>query len=48
LFRNQRLYKEFTLKESGKIGPLYNQFVIPINAALFCGLVALAIRLLTK
>lgn len=47
-FRNQRLYKEITLKESGKIGPLYNHFVVPINLALFFGLAALAIRLLTK
>ena len=47
-FRNQRLYKEITLKESGKIGPLYNHFVIPINVALLCGLTALMIRVLTK
>jgi len=46
LFRNQRLYREFTLKESGQVGPLYSQFVIPINAALILGLAALAIRLL--
>ena len=44
LFRNQRLYKEFTLKESGKIGPLFFQFVVPINTALILGLAALAIR----
>jgi len=48
MFRNQRLYKEITLKENGEIGPLYKQFVIPINAALFSGLLALVIRLLTK
>ncbi len=46
LFRNQRLYKEFTLKESGKIGPLFYQFVVPINAALILGLAALAVKLL--
>ncbi|MCU0237067.1 MAG: hypothetical protein MUC72_08290 [Acidobacteria bacterium] len=46
MFRNQRLYREFTLKESGKVGPLYYQFVIPVNAALILGLAALAIRLL--
>jgi len=48
LFRNQRLYKEITLKENGKIGPLYYQFVVPINVALLCGLAALVIRVLTK
>jgi hypothetical protein len=48
MFRNQRLYKETTLKEDGKIGPLYNQFVVPINLALFCGLTAVIIRLLAK
>lgn len=48
MFRNQRLYKEFTLKESGKIGPLFYQFVVPINAALFCGLAAVVIRLLSR
>ena len=48
LFRNQRLYREITLKENGKIGPLFYQFVVPINAALLCGLAALAIRFFLK
>lgn len=48
LFRNQRLYKEVTLKESGKIGPLFYQFVVSINAALILGLAALAIRFFLK
>jgi hypothetical protein len=47
-YRNQRLYREITLKENGKIGALYNHFVVPINVALLCGLVALAIRVMTK
>lgn len=47
-FRNQRLYREITLKENGKIGPLYYQFVIPINVALLCGLAAMAIRIMAK
>jgi len=47
-FRNQRLYKEITLKENGKIGLLFYQFIIPINIALLCGLAAVAFRLLNK
>jgi len=45
-FRNQRLYREITLKENEKVGPLFYHFVVPINAALFLGLAALAVKLL--
>ena len=48
LFRNIRRYKEITVQETGKLGPLYYPFVVPINAALVLGLAALAIRLLFK
>lgn len=45
LFRNIRRYKEMTVQETGKPGPLYSQFVVPVNAALFLALAALAVRL---
>jgi len=46
LFRNLRNYKEITVQETGRPGPLYYQYIIPINAALILGLAALAIKLL--
>ena len=46
LFRNSRRYKEITIQEIGKPGPLYYHYVISINAALLFGLAALAVRFL--
>jgi hypothetical protein len=46
IFRNLGRYRETTIKETGKPGPLYYQYVIPINIALLLGLIALAIKLL--
>ncbi|HEX9166349.1 MAG TPA: hypothetical protein VF862_10605 [Gemmatimonadales bacterium] len=43
-FRNASLYREVTLKEDGRVGPLFKAFVIPINLAWILALVALAIR----
>lgn len=44
LFRNLCRYREITLKESGKVGPLYYSYVIPINLAVLLILAALAVR----
>ena len=41
-FRNLRLYREETLKSSGKVGPLFSWFVVSINAAWILALLALA------
>ena len=46
IFRNMGRYREVTIQETGKIGLLYYQYIIPINAALLLALVALAIRFL--
>ncbi len=46
IFRNMGRYREVTIQETGKVGPLYYQYVIPINAALLLALAALAIRFL--
>jgi hypothetical protein len=42
LFRNLRRYREMTLRESGKVGPLFYSYVLPINMALILGLAAWA------
>ena len=44
LFRNLGRYKEATIKETGKVGSLNYQYVIPINAALLFALAALFAR----
>ena len=43
LFRNLGRYSEITRAETGKIGPLFYSFVIPINAAWVLALLALAV-----
>ncbi|MBN2398773.1 MAG: hypothetical protein JXI33_00365 [Candidatus Aminicenantes bacterium] len=48
IFRNLGDYRKTSIQEDGKIGPLYYQYVIPINVALFCALAALGIRSLAK
>jgi hypothetical protein len=42
-FRNLSLYREETLKASGKVGPLFYWFVVSINAAWFLALLAWAL-----
>ena len=37
-------YKELTLKETGRIGPLYYHWIIPINIALVCAIILLVIK----
>ena len=34
VFRNLRRYREATLSETGRVGPLFYSYVVPINAAL--------------
>jgi hypothetical protein len=43
-FRNASFYREVTLKQDGRVGPLFKAFVIPINLAWMLALAALAIR----
>ena len=40
LFRNLERYKEITRRETGKVGPLFYSYVIPINTALALVLIA--------
>ena len=40
VFRNLIRYKEITRKETGKVGPLFYSYVIPINAAWILALAA--------
>jgi hypothetical protein len=42
-FRNLGLYREETRKASGKVGPLFTWFVVPINAAWILALLALVL-----
>ena len=44
LFRNLARYKEMTLKETAKVGPLYYSFIISINAAWILALMAWLLR----
>lgn len=40
IFRNLNRYREITLRETGKVGPLFYSYVIPINAAWILALAA--------
>lgn len=44
IFRNLIRYKEITLGETGKVGPLFYWYVVPINAALILALAAWGAR----
>jgi hypothetical protein len=44
VFRNLQRYKEVTRRESGKTGPLFGAYVIPINLAWIFALAAWAVR----
>ena len=43
LFRNVGRYRELTRTESGKVGPLFYSYIIPVNAAWILASIALAI-----
>jgi hypothetical protein len=44
IFRNLSRYREITKRETGKIGPLFYSYVVPINTALVLALAAWAVR----
>ena len=44
LFRNAKRYKEITRSESGRVGPLFYSYIIPINVAWILALAALVVR----
>lgn len=44
VFRNLQRYKEVTRQESGKTGPLFYAYVVPINLAWIFALAAWAVR----
>jgi len=44
IFRNLGRYREATLRETGKVGPLFYSYVVPINLALVLALAAWATR----
>ena len=48
IFRNLHRYREMTLHESGKVGPLYYSYVVPINLTLILALAAWAARALWR
>ena len=43
-FRYLRQYKETTLRETGRVGPLYYSFITAMNIALVCGIAGLVLR----
>jgi len=44
IFRNLTRYKEKTISENGKVGPLFFWYVVSINAALILAVAAWAVR----
>lgn len=45
IFRNLNRYREITRTETGKIGPLFYSYVVPINTALILVLASLSLRI---
>jgi hypothetical protein len=43
-FRNLDFYRKDTLSASGRVGPLFYLFIVPINAAWILALLALAFQ----
>jgi len=44
MFRNLHRYQKITVEETGKVGPLFYSFVVPINAAWILALAGLILR----
>jgi len=44
IFRKLTRYKEKTISENGKVGPLFDWYVVSINAALILAVAAWAVR----
>ena len=45
IFRNLRRYSEVTRRTTGRIGPLFYAYVVPINAALILVVIAFVMLL---
>ena len=43
-FRYLNQYKNATLSETGKVGPLYYSYIIAMNVALVCAAIGLLLR----
>lgn len=43
-FRYLSQYKQVTLKETGKVGPLYPSYIIAMVIALVCAVIGLVLR----
>ena len=43
VFRNLHRYSQITRKTTGRVGPLFYSYVVPINAALVLVVIALAL-----
>jgi hypothetical protein len=48
LFRNLGLYREATIHETGRVGPLFYTYIVSINLALVLVLAAGAVRILGR
>jgi len=44
IFKYLRQYREITLKETGKVGPLYYSFIVPMNLALLLAIIGIVLR----
>jgi hypothetical protein len=44
IFRNLDEYRRRTRAQSGRTGPLFWLYIVPINAALVCAIAGLALR----
>ena len=44
LFRNLGRYREATVRETGRVGPLFHAYIVSINLALVLFLAAWAVR----
>jgi len=48
IFRNLQSYSRMTRAKTGRIGPLFYSYVVPINAALVLVLIALVVGQLAR
>lgn len=48
VFRNLHRYREITLSQTGRVGPLFYAYVVPINMALALVLAAWALHSLRR
>lgn len=43
-FRYLNQYKSATMRETGKVGPLYYSYIVAMNIALVCAVIGLILR----